>query len=165
MRIEVAWILGALWPLAGCTGSVVSSAAPSANTVTTQAGVEDAGCSTFDGGLDEEEVAEGKTLVAKWECASCHQGDKGTLAGGMLGIEGRVTAFPPNLTPDPATGLGCWTDQQIETAMSAGVDNQGVPICVMPRFTLDSASLHKIVEYLRSLPPVSNQVPDTSCPS
>ena len=165
MRSERRLVLGLLCAAslasAGCSSS---SAAQTATPSDAQAVADDAGCAAFNGHLDEDQVAAGKTLVAKWECASCHQGKNGILAGGMLGEEGGVTAYPPNLTPDRATGLGCWTDQQIETAMLMGIDNEGAPLCVMPQFTLDSGSMQQIVQYLRSLPPVSNQVPDTHCP-
>ncbi len=167
MRSDWLLVLGVLCPtglpLTGCS----SSSASDGNMATLsdgQAALDDAGCAAFDGKLDSVQVAAGKTLVAKWQCASCHEGEKGTLAGGMLGLEGGVTAYPPNLTPDQATGLGCWTDQEIERAMSVGIDNEGVPLCVMPQFTLDSGSMGQIVQYLRSLPPVANQVPDTNCP-
>jgi len=77
--------------------------------------------------------------------------------------------LPPNLTSDPATGLGCWTNAQIENAILNGTDNEGMPLCPpMPRFGhlagdggLDGAGAQAVVAYLRSLAVVVYQVPDT----
>jgi hypothetical protein len=81
------------------------------------------------------------------------------------------SVFPPNLTPDLATGLGCWSNQQIATALLDGIDNQDAGLCVMPKFRgkfadagVDiDASTGEIIEFLRSLQAVSNQVPETVC--
>jgi hypothetical protein len=120
----------------------------------------------------------GMNLVLKFRCYGCHQ-DNALDAGGLV-LSGRSTSlsdagpiFPPNLTPDPATGLGCWTTDQISNAMLNGVDNEGMTLCTMPKFGprftdagLDiDASTGLIIDFLRSLPAVSNQVQDTVCPS
>jgi hypothetical protein len=44
------------------------------------------------------------------------------LAGGSVGFEipGVGTYFPPNLTPDAATGLGDWSEDEIVQALRAG---------------------------------------------
>jgi hypothetical protein len=88
-----------------------------------------------------------------------------------LTVEGGL-AYPPNLTGDPSTGLGCWTDEQIENAMLNGIDNMGMPLCPpMPLFGhegdagLDQAQAAAVVAYLRSLPITVNNVPNTpNCP-
>jgi hypothetical protein len=116
-------------------------------------------------------------LVLQYHCYGCHQAN--ALDAGGLVLSGHDTSindaatYPPNLTSDPATGLGCWTNQQIATALLDGFDNQDAALCVMPQFRgkfieagvdVDAAATN-IVEFLRSLHPVVNQVPDTVCPS
>src|SRR5262249_43516786 len=60
-------------------------------------------------------------------CGNCHSPRQvdGTqtgpaLSGGTALTAARFTAYPPNLTPDPETGLGRWTEAQIVTALREG---------------------------------------------
>ncbi|HKQ62785.1 MAG TPA: hypothetical protein VJS92_15950 [Candidatus Polarisedimenticolaceae bacterium] len=73
-------------------------------------------------------------------------------------------SFAANLTPDPETGLGRWTEQTFVEALRTGRhEGRGRPILPpMPYEYVGSATdedLHAIFAYLRSLPPVRNQVP------
>ena len=71
-------------------------------------------------------------------------------------LPGRIQ--PPNLTPDPQTGLGGWSDEQLQAAIRQGIDKQGNPLFVMmpyPYFrSLRDEDLNAILAYLRSLPPI-----------
>lgn len=97
-------------------------------------------------------------------CSSCHDGGDGTLAGRDQPLPG-TAAFPSNLTPDSDTGLGAWSDDQIERAVREGVDDQGAPLCaLMPRYAgMDQGELLALVAYLRSLPAVRRVVPPSRC--
>ncbi|HZS41366.1 MAG TPA: lamin tail domain-containing protein, partial [Polyangia bacterium] len=77
-----------------------------------------------------------------------------------------TAAYPANLTPDGETGIGDWSDDEIVRALRAGVDDQGAPLCPpMPRFaSMTDSEASAIVAYLRSLVPVANAVPPSSCP-
>lgn len=138
-------------------------------------------CALVDAGpLDDASVAAGMNSVANvYRCWRCHQ-DKAIDAGGLT-LSGRSTSlvdggaiFPPNLTPD-MTGLGCWTDPQIMTAMLDGFDIHDAGLCVMPKFghimddagtePMDAATAEQIIQFLRTLPPVSNVVQMTVCPA
>jgi hypothetical protein len=117
--------------------------------------------------LSDAQVQLGRALVAEEKCQKCH-GE--TMGGNKNGVQGPggAEAYPPNLTNDPATGLGCWTDDEIANAILNGLDDQGGPLCPpMPVFSLDAgvdaAGAAAIVAYLRSLPAAVNQVPDTEC--
>ena len=72
---------------------------------------------------------------------------------------------PPNLTPDPETGLGKWTDDEIARAIREGVDREGHALLrTMPywRFkNMPDEDLASIVVYLRSLPAVRHVLPKT----
>lgn len=145
----------------------------------TDGGMDATTCTPFDAGTIDPTVADaGMQLVLQFKCYGCHQSNA-LDAGGLL-LSGRLTSlsdsgpiYPPNLTPDPGTGLGCWTPQQVETALLDGIDNQDASLCVMPKFRarftdagLDiDASANEIAAFLRTLPAVKNQVPDTTCPS
>ncbi|MEO8798890.1 MAG: cytochrome c [Polyangiaceae bacterium] len=103
----------------------------------------------------------GADLVENFGCHGCHLGD---LSGSDMPIG--LNAFARNLTPDPITGLGCWTDDQIARAIRFGIDDEGEQLCVMPQFggSIDEAGAIAVVAYLRSIPPVVKDDLPTSCP-
>ena len=92
-------------------------------------------------------------------CFSCH-----TAAGGQPLAGGRALATPfgtfysPNITPDPDTGIGRWTDAQFLRALREGVRPDGAnyfPVFPYPSFTeiIDNDAL-AIKVYLFSVPAV-----------
>lgn len=102
-------------------------------------------------------------------CGNCHtpQGPNGpvagmTLAGGFLIEEKAFTAYAPNITPDPETGIGRWTDAQIATAIREGRRPDGSLIGPPMPFALyrgmSDGDVAAIVAYIRSVPPVVNRV-------
>ena len=110
----------------------------------------------------EDAVERGEYLVTAGGCVSCH-----TAAGGQRFAGGRALATPfgtfysPNITPDPDTGIGRWTDAQFLRALREGVRPDGsnyFPVFPYPSFTgiVDSDAL-AIKAYLFSLPPVHHQ--------
>lgn len=144
--------------------------------------VTDAGACPGDtdaAGLDPNVVAQGLALVKQLGCPNCHQStpaDAGiVLSGRNASLVDGGAIYPPNLTPDKTTGLGCWTDSQITNAILNGIDDQGMKLCVMPKFgakgpdggppRLDDAGAEAVATFLRSLMAVSNQVPETVCPT
>jgi len=132
----------------------------------------EASCAVDAGALQDAEIARGFAIVNTHNCFICHGG---ALQGNDDGVQSTVEgglAYPPNLTPDPGTGLGCWTNDQIKNAFLNGYDNQGAPICnPMPHFGhlageagLDDAEATAVVQFLRSIPPLVNNPPSTpSC--
>ena len=73
-------------------------------------------------------------------------------------------SFTANLTPDPETGLGKWTETTfIETLRTGRHEGQGRPILPpMPYPMYRQATdedLRAVFAYLRSLPPIRNRVP------
>src|SRR6202162_1296357 len=77
----------------------------------------------------ETERERGRALVESiMGCGNCHtpQGPNGpvmdrALSGGPPIEEDKLfTALPSNITPDPETGIGKWTDAQIKTAIREG---------------------------------------------
>jgi hypothetical protein len=95
-------------------------------------------------------------------------GAGGDCLGPRDGIPGRIC--PPNLTPDPDTGLGAWTDGEILRALREGVARNGRAL--FPRMpysefrALSDEDARAVVVYLRTLPPVQNAVlgPDIRLP-
>ncbi|MCH7819814.1 MAG: hypothetical protein IIB40_09690 [Candidatus Marinimicrobia bacterium] len=114
----------------------------------------------------------GKYLVNSGYCIGCHVplGDEGPnydlyLAGGMEFSTRSGTYYSANLTPDPETGLGRYTDEEIKRALQNGVRSDGrlMDPGAMP-WTLTSSwteeDLHAAIVYLRNIKPVYHKIPD-----
>ena len=86
------------------------------------------------------------------------------FAGGLFPIpdEG-LSATGSNLTPDPATGIGNWTEEQFMTAMRTGLRPNGtvmVPYMPWPSYSRwDEEDLGAVWLYLRSLEPITHEIP------
>ncbi|MGE5264939.1 MAG: c-type cytochrome [Acidobacteriota bacterium] len=109
-------------------------------------------------------------------CAECHMPRNMNtgeldftrpLAGALAPItEEGISASASNLTPDAATGIGQWTEEQFMTAMRTGQRPDGtVMLPFMPwpsysRWTDDD--LKAVWRYLRTLPKVDHKVPPST---
>jgi mono/diheme cytochrome c family protein len=74
-------------------------------------------------------------------------------------------SYSANLTPDKATGLGEWTEQQfvdtIRTGRRQGRGREILPPMPWPAFkNLNDADLKAIFAYLRTVKPMENKVPE-----
>ncbi|MGB7218599.1 MAG: c-type cytochrome [Vicinamibacterales bacterium] len=75
------------------------------------------------------------------------------------------TSFTANLTPDQNTGLGIWTEQMFIDAIRKG-KHMGTSREILPpmpwrmQANLTDEDLKAIFAYLRSIPAISNHVPD-----
>lgn len=123
-----------------------------------------------------ERIKRGEYLANKvMNCMECHTGADpvthepkpelfgmgGKYFGPEMGIPGKI--YSSNLTPDPKTGLGNWTDGEILRAMREGVSKDGRALFpIMPYMnyrTMSDEDAYAIVAYLRSLEPKEHQVP------
>ncbi|HSJ31931.1 MAG TPA: hypothetical protein VK933_10895 [Longimicrobiales bacterium] len=100
-------------------------------------------------------------------CGHCHAADPaepdGPLSGGLAFRNWRLgTVRAANLTSDPLTGLGAWTDAEIAGAVRNGMDPDGRVLApVMPYAWLSGMSDRDglaVARYLKTLPPVRNAV-------
>jgi mono/diheme cytochrome c family protein len=77
------------------------------------------------------------------------------------GFPGRLVA--PNITPDPETGIGTWTDDQLARAIREGIGRNGetlFPLMPYSHFRhMTDEDLASIVVYLRSLALIRNPLP------
>ena len=112
------------------------------------------------------DVARGKYLATIGICASCHtkSDEKGFKIESMRFAGGEKTSnlFSANLTPDPETGLGKWTEAQIVEAIRNGKRPDGQPVRPnMGVFFYRGLSDHdafSIAAYLKSLTPIRNPI-------
>ena len=89
------------------------------------------------------------------------------LSGGLSFNTPVFTGTAANITPDPETGIGAWSDADIKRALTHGVRPShgrlaGSPLAVMAvNFykALLPRDLDAVVAYLRTVKPVRNEVP------
>ena len=105
-------------------------------------------------------VAQGEYLTRAADCAACH-----TAPGGEPFAGGRPFKLPfgsiysTNITPDPETGIGRWSDAEFVRALHRGVGRKGEDL--YPAFPYTSYALLStddvlaIRAYLSTLRPVS----------
>jgi len=123
-------------------------------------------------------IKRGKYLVDTHLCAVCHSplDQDGKIMPGMTLAGGQLMRVLPfgdyptgNLTSDKETGLGGWTDDQIKRVITTGTRPNGVRLPPLPMdwsafSAMTPADLNAMVAYLRTVPPVSNKVPEITRP-
>lgn len=101
----------------------------------------------------------GEYVARMADCEACHTAKGGQpFAGGRAFVLPFGTIYTPNITPDPETGIGRWTDRQFVDAVHRGIAPDGsryYPAFPYPSYTLltDDDTL-AIKAYLFSLAPV-----------
>lgn len=107
-------------------------------------------------------------------CGNCHatRGADGRpiegrgLAGGWVMGGGAMRAVVPNITPDPETGIGRWTDAQIVAAIREGRRPDGSligpPMPIEFYSGISDRDMSAIVAYLRQVPPVRHAITERS---
>jgi mono/diheme cytochrome c family protein len=145
-----------------------------------------------------EQVLNGRRLVIAGGCGDCHGGWPnpasehwltGRTAEADASIAGEYRVWPPNLTPDPETGLGRYTDRQVFNALRYGLRPAVTPDVVitsatpgvgnhpvqpdylspgMPWVSMRYRSdreLWDIIAYLRQVEPVRQATPEGTRPA
>jgi mono/diheme cytochrome c family protein len=104
-------------------------------------------------------------------CGNCHttQGPDGPIPGMELAGMPDFFEVPemkihtPNITSDPETGIGNWTDEQIIAAIREGRRPDGSMLGPFMPFEMyrgiSDTDVRAIVAYLRQVPPVHHEVP------
>ena len=122
---------------------------------------------------EQEQLERGRYLVRVSGCDDCHTpgyfyGAPDTtrfLSGSELGWKGPWgVSYARNLTPDPQTGIGAWSETDIVTAIRTGKRPDGrrlMPPMPWPDFAnYTDVDAGAIAKYLKSIPPVKHKVPD-----
>jgi mono/diheme cytochrome c family protein len=101
----------------------------------------------------------GRYLAQAGDCIACHTipGDK-IFSGNRPMPTPFGTLYSPNITPDPATGIGKWTADEFYQMMHTGRSRNGAllyPAMPFASYTkVTRADCDAIFAYLRSVPPV-----------
>ncbi|ETX14399.1 alcohol dehydrogenase [Roseivivax halodurans JCM 10272] len=123
-------------------------------------------CPTFAQQVTEGEdpIARGEYLAQVGGCTHCHTGDEGpgAYAGGVELDTPFGTLVGPNITPDPETGIGDWTEADFEAALRQGQRKEGGPLYpAMPynHYTkLSDDDISDLWSYFRSIEPIAHEV-------
>jgi mono/diheme cytochrome c family protein len=131
--------------------------------------------------LEQAAVERGRYIVeGPGHCFHCHSeidwsaprhpqkaGRKGAgTVFPMEGLPGRVVS--PNITPDPETGIGQWSDEELAVAIREGVSRDGRRLFPMMPYmafrNMSDEDLAAVIAYLRTVEPVHNVLPLTELP-
>jgi mono/diheme cytochrome c family protein len=114
------------------------------------------------------DLANGRTAYNAGGCSSCHavpgQPDRTRLGGGLALPTPFGTFYVPNISPDPADGIGRWTEAQFVRAVMHGISPAGQHY--FPAFPYPSYAHAKVDDirdlfaYVKTLPPVPGRVRD-----
>ena len=116
--------------------------------------------------------ANGLTTFNAGGCSSCHavpgQPDRTKLGGGLAIPSPFGTFYAPNISPDPADGIGRWSEAEFVRAVTQGVSPAGVHY--FPAFPYTSYAHAKVEDirdlfaYLKTLTPVPGKARDHDLP-
>jgi cytochrome c553 len=109
---------------------------------------------------DQASITRGEHIATIRMCRYCHTE---ALSGQSDEVPGLITLAFPNLT---AGGVGATnTDEDWVRAIRHGVGNDGRGLILMPSrvwYYLSDEDLSDLIAYLKSLPPVDNELPTTA---
>jgi len=119
--------------------------------------------------FDPAAIKHGAELVALGNCGTCHtRADGKPLAGGRALVTPFGTIYATNITPDPETGIGRWSQEAFDRSMREGVDRRGYhlyPAFPYDHFTrLTDDDLKAIYAYLMTREPVEALMPANELP-
>ena len=117
-------------------------------------------------------LANGQIIFNAGGCSSCHavpnQPDRLRLGGGLAIPSPFGTFYAPNISPDPADGIGRWSEADFVNAVTKGISPEGTHY--FPAFPYTSYAHVKVQDvrdlfaYLKTLAPVPGKVRDHDVP-
>lgn len=127
-----------------------------------------------------ERIARGQYLVMHVsDCLGCHsdhyyerwdvpikpgtEGEGGLIFDKGMGVPGIVAAH--NITSDPETGIGKWTDDEVLRAFREGISRDGHALFPMMPYQhfhhMSDADAYAVLSFIRTLPPIKHTVAAT----
>jgi mono/diheme cytochrome c family protein len=117
------------------------------------------------------DLENGRTMFLAGGCASCHAPDqeqRTRLAGGVALKSPFGTFYSPNISPDPADGIGKWSETEFVTAMWKGTSPDGSHYYPAFPYTsyrrMQEADVRDLFAYLKTLPAVAGKARDHDLP-
>ncbi len=117
-----------------------------------------------DNAQDFPTIERGRYLATLGDCAACHTlpGSGHDFAGGRPIATPFGNMLAPNITPDRATGIGAWTEEEFAAVLTKGRGWHGehlypaMPFTAMTKMPDDD--IRALRAYLNTVPPVRNEV-------
>jgi mono/diheme cytochrome c family protein len=118
------------------------------------------------------DLANGQTTFNAGGCSSCHavpgQPDRTKLGGGLAIPSPFGTFYAPNISPDPADGIGRWSEAEFVRAVTQGISPAGdhyFPAFPYPSYAHTRVEdIRDLFAYLKTLNPVPGKVRDHEVP-
>jgi len=113
---------------------------------------------------DFAQIEHGRYLATLADCVACHtQQENGKPFAGGRPIETPFgVVVSPNITPDPQTGIGNWTEAEFDNAVRRGVRRDGARLYPAMPYTsyakMSRDDVRAIRAYLMTLEPARNPV-------
>jgi mono/diheme cytochrome c family protein len=117
-------------------------------------------------------LANGEIIFNAGGCSSCHavpnQPDRLRLGGGLAIPSPFGTFYAPNISPDPADGIGRWSEADFVNAVTKGISPDDAHY--FPAFPYTSyqharvSDVRDLFAYLKMLPQVSGRAPAHAVP-
>ena len=122
--------------------------------------------------MTPERIERGRYLYRLGDCQGCHSPHEmknGAIVAvadregsGQVFVENGFRAGIPNITPDPETGIGAWTDGEKIRAIREGIDKSGKALFPMMPYEhfrhMADEDVESLVAYMNTLKPIRNQV-------
>jgi mono/diheme cytochrome c family protein len=110
-------------------------------------------------------IERGRYLARAGNCVSCHTAPDGPAFAGGLAFEtpfGKL--YSTNITPDPDTGIGKWTEEQFARALREGVRPDGAHLYPAFPYTaytkMSDEDVSALFAYLKIIKPVNFTPPE-----
>ena len=118
---------------------------------------------------DQALVQRGAYLAKVGDCVACHTAPKGKpFAGGLPMTTPMGQIYTTNITPDPDTGIGKWSVEEIADYLGSGNKPDGDVAGGLMAEVIDGtlagykdltqADRVAIAQYLKTLPPIRNKI-------
>ncbi|SAK50845.1 cytochrome c, class I [Caballeronia temeraria] len=121
---------------------------------------------------DDALVTRGAYLARAGDCVACHSAPRGKpFAGGLQMMTPLGAIYTTNITPDPDTGIGRYTEEEFARALREGLAKDGhnlYPAMPYPSYArINDEDMHALYAYfMHGVTPVSqaNREPDIKWP-
>ncbi|QHA86049.1 c-type cytochrome [Serratia rhizosphaerae] len=116
----------------------------------------------------QEQIKRGEYVSRLSDCTACHTAEGGKpFAGGYRLNTPFGAILSSNITSDPETGIGGWTQEQFDRAVRHGIGSHGYLYAAMPYNAyakLTDQDLADLWAYIKTIPPVKNKVVENQLP-
>ena len=117
--------------------------------------------------FSQEQIDRGRVLAGLGNCQTCHTTNPDQpYAGGLAMPTPFGTIYSTNITPDPETGIGRWSEEAFARAMREGVDRSGshlFPAFPYTHFTkMTDGDVADLYAFVMTRDPIQAEAPENT---